>query len=232
MIKNLRKKGFVLTGFMIIIGIIALVVILAAILIPVLSKSSSTRKQDNLDIAAAQAAIEEKNYFTNQIDALDSEAAFIKAQALVNELGVKLKETTVSVIGGAFNSAIAGNADDSDGTNGSYTFTVKISKGKGTEIISAEKTMMIIATPYVSQLVPITAFSNIIGTAKVGDELKAGNLTPSSATVNYQWKISDTLDGSYTNIVGATKSKYTIIVANTGKFIKVEALEQVFIQIQ
>lgn len=134
-----------------------------------------------------------------------------------------MKETTVSVIGGAFNSAIAGNADDSDGTNGSYTFTVKISKGKGTEIISAEKTMMIIATPYVSQLVPITAFSNIIGTAKVGDELKAGNLTPSSATVNYQWKISDTLDGSYTNIVGATKSKYTIIVANTGKFIKVEA---------
>ena len=208
---------------MIIIGIIALVVITAAILIPVLSKSSSTRKQDNLDIAAAQIVIKENNYVAKQIDVSDAERAFIKAQSLVNELDAKLKATTVTVVAGNFNNASSGTTENHNGIDGSYTFTVKISKGKGKEVISAEQIMIITATPYVSELVELISIGNIIGTVEVGKELKAGIINPASSTVNYQWKISSTLNGTYANISGATTSKYTIIAADAGKFIKIEA---------
>ena len=57
----------------------------------------------------------------------------------------------------------------------------------------------------------------------MGETLTAGALTPSGATVTYQWQSSDTVGGTYSNISGATSATYTLAEAERGKFIKVQA---------
>ncbi|WP_159436921.1 cell wall-binding repeat-containing protein, partial [Desulfosporosinus lacus] len=74
-----------------------------------------------------------------------------------------------------------------------------------------------------SSQISVTAIGSITGTAQVGVELTAGALTPSAATVGYQWTICDTIDGTYTDISGATVSKYTPVGGDVDKFIKVVA---------
>jgi hypothetical protein len=77
-------------------------------------------------------------------------------------------------------------------------------------------TVTIVATP-------ITAIAAISGTPQVGVELTAGALTPAAATATYQWQISATVDGTYTNITAATANKYTPVAGDVTKFIKVVA---------
>ncbi|PKM59314.1 MAG: hypothetical protein CVU99_14075, partial [Firmicutes bacterium HGW-Firmicutes-4] len=60
----------------------------------------------------------------------------------------------------------------------------------------------------------------VTGDAVVGATLTAAP-TPGAATGTYQWKSSDTADGTYANITGATSSTYVIDGAYAGKFIKV-----------
>ena len=71
--------------------------------------------------------------------------------------------------------------------------------------------------------IPITAIDAITGTATVGSVLTAGALTPSSATVTYQWQSATTSGGTYTNISGATASTYALVIGDLGKYIKVVA---------
>jgi hypothetical protein len=71
--------------------------------------------------------------------------------------------------------------------------------------------------------ITITAIGAISGTAQVGAELTAGALTPAGATATYQWTICGTVDGTYTNITGATGSTYTAVADDFGKYIKVVA---------
>ena len=63
----------------------------------------------------------------------------------------------------------------------------------------------------------------ISGTKAVGSVLTAGALTPSGATVTYQWQTATTSGGTYTNIAGATASTYTLIVGDLGDYIKIVA---------
>ncbi len=71
--------------------------------------------------------------------------AYVKqiAEAAVTESGV-----TVEINEVAFTAAIAGDAGDNDGTNGSYRFTITVSKGSQNKT-TEEKTVAITATPYV-----------------------------------------------------------------------------------
>ena len=68
-------------------------------------------------------------------------------------------------------------------------------------------------------VVPVSAIT-VTGDAVVGATLTAAP-TPGAATGTYQWKSSDTADGTYVNITGATSSTYVIEGAYAGKFIKV-----------
>lgn len=61
----------------------------------------------------------------------------------------------------------------------------------------------------------------IEGTAQVGQTLTA-NVTPAGATVSYEWQQSDSADGSYIAIGGATAKTYVLTEAESGKFIKVK----------
>ncbi|WP_242833788.1 X2-like carbohydrate binding domain-containing protein [Desulfosporosinus sp. OT] len=72
-------------------------------------------------------------------------------------------------------------------------------------------------------IVPITAIGAINGTAQVGSILTAGALTPVGATASYQWQIASTVNGSYSNITGATETTYTPVAEDLAKFIKVVA---------
>lgn len=69
----------------------------------------------------------------------------------------------------------------------------------------------------------VTAIAAITGTLKVGNELKAGALTPSTATVNYQWQSATSSGGKYSNISGATSSTYTLKGDELNKYIRVVA---------
>ena len=72
-------------------------------------------------------------------------------------------------------------------------------------------------------LTPVTAIS-IDGRDIVGATLTVVASSPSNATLgNYQWKISDTEEGTYENIAGATLSTYKIATEDEGKYIKVTA---------
>jgi len=70
---------------------------------------------------------------------------------------------------------------------------------------------------------PVTGIGPITGTAKVGYTLTAGVISPSRATVNYQWLSATSSGGPYTNISGATSNTYTPVSGDYGKFIKVSA---------
>jgi len=101
---------------------------------------------DNADIAAAQGSIEAASYTAAQAEAGTSGDAEDKAQALVDALS--LHGTTAVVVPGTFTAAIAGTVGDLDGTDGSFTFTVSVSKGGGTTVTTVQRTMAITATPY------------------------------------------------------------------------------------
>jgi len=69
--------------------------------------------------------------------------------------------------------------------------------------------------------IPITAVGGVLGTARVGQILTAGPVTPSEATVGYQWQKSSTAEGYYTDIPGATSGTYTLTVGDLNSYIKV-----------
>jgi hypothetical protein len=70
---------------------------------------------------------------------------------------------------------------------------------------------------------PITSMAPVSGSPSVGSTLTSGTLTPANSTATYRWLISDTLDGIYTPIAGATSPSYTIVPDDIGKYLKVEA---------
>ena len=81
---------------------------------------------------------------------------------------------------------------------------------------AAEPTFDIVA-------ISVTAIAAIIGTPQFGQELTAGALTPSGATVTYQWQSATTSGGTYTDISGATSDTYTLVTGDAAKYLKVAA---------
>jgi hypothetical protein len=70
---------------------------------------------------------------------------------------------------------------------------------------------------------PVTAIGNISGTTTVGQTLTAGTLTPSTATVTYQWQKCSTYDGEYTDIYGAVSNSYTLMEGDYNYYFMVKA---------
>lgn len=79
------------------------------------------------------------------------------------------------------------------------------------------------STPVTPTEIALSAINAITGTAQVGVPLSAGTLSPAGANVSYQWRICETVNGTYTNILGATASAYTPVAGDLGKYIKVMA---------
>ncbi|MDD4565908.1 MAG: hypothetical protein PHE79_10610 [Eubacteriales bacterium] len=77
--------------------------------------------------------------------------------------------------------------------------------------------------PVTDTTTPITAIGSISGTTQVNQTLTAGTLSPAGATATYQWLRSETLDGTYENIPGATSGTYTLKAGDKDYYIKVQA---------
>ncbi|WP_239618985.1 S-layer homology domain-containing protein [Cohnella mopanensis] len=75
-------------------------------------------------------------------------------------------------------------------------------------------------TAFIKGIQPITGEKNI------GSVLTAGNVqyegTPANNNVSYRWLRSDSADGSYSVIGGATGNTYTITAEDSNKYIRVE----------
>ena len=72
----------------------------------------------------------------------------------------------------------------------------------------------------------LTGIGAISGTTQVGSTLTAGAVTPSGATVTYQWShctTNCTSGGTYTNISGATSNTYTLQSSDLNDYIEVTA---------
>jgi len=167
---------------------------------------------DNTDIAAAQGAIEGASYTATQIEAGNASSAATKAQALVNALS--LSDATATVVPGTYTEAIAGTVGDADGTSGSFTFTVNVSKGLGTTVTTAQQTMTITATPYdnTQDNIDIAAAQGAIeGASYTATQIEAGNA--GSALAKAQALVSAlSLSGTTATVVPGT---FTAVTAGT-----------------
>ena len=101
--------------------------------------------QDDEDIAAAKEKIEGVIYKETQTNVTNIEDAKSAVEAIIAEL--ELNDVKPTVVDGVFTAAIA-EVDSHRGTDGSYTFTVKLNKGDGAEQTTDELTLIITATPY------------------------------------------------------------------------------------
>jgi len=105
--------------------------------------------QDDVDIAEAKQLLESELYDLEAQDILTTEdevKSYVQGiiDALLLPSGVN-----ATVIGIFFESATAGTDENPDGENGSYTFTVTLSKGEGTPQITNELKLIITATPII-----------------------------------------------------------------------------------
>jgi len=115
-----------------------------------------------------------------------------------------------------------------DGATVSTYTPVSGDQGKFIEIVATgtgiySGTVTSAATSAVIAQTLITAIGAITGTAQVGSTLTAGALTPSAATVTYQWQRCTTSSGTYAAISGATLSTYTPVAGDTTYYIEVVA---------
>jgi hypothetical protein len=109
-------------------------------------------QQDAEAVAAAKAAIESVSGWTAAQATASSEAAVktwiaqrIYALAGFSATGVTI--TAINITPGSFSAAVAGTASAPAGTNGSFTFTVALSKGSSS-LTTASKAGTVTATPY------------------------------------------------------------------------------------
>jgi hypothetical protein len=69
---------------------------------------------------------------------------------------------------------------------------------------------------------PLTGSVSITGFAKVGETLTANtSQLDGNGTISYQWQRSDSANGAYTTIEGATGDTYTPVAGDAGKYLKV-----------
>lgn len=134
--------------------------------------------QDNAAIAAAKTLLESTAYTAAQASASNIAQAKTAVEAIIG--GLNLNGVTATVNDGTFTAAIAGTENDPDGTNGSYTFTVYLSRGAGTPVTTTVLTLTVTAGNYSSVSFPIS-----IKAAKVDSTLGYGTWMKANLTTAF-----------------------------------------------
>ncbi len=128
-----------------------------------------------------------------------------------NGASITTPNTEISV-GENVTGVTAGGGEEVEGGQ-----TVKNNKD-GTGIVSEPPAS---GGTYVPPVIPVSSIS-VEGVAKVGETLTA-KVTPSGATVKYQWMRSDSENEGYAPIEGAIQKTYKLTETDVGKWIKVKA---------
>ncbi|MCL2689492.1 MAG: hypothetical protein FWE57_06560 [Chitinispirillia bacterium] len=186
--------------------------------------------QDNLDITAAKSIIEGMTLTAVAQSTLNTlELARPHIISLIDALG--LDGIEADVVDGEWVAAVAGTATSTSGTDGSYTFTVNLNKGGGTQQTTAERTLAISATSYaaaqdnadiaaVKLLIEAADFGSVAMTVfntleaardsvlAIIDDLELNGVIPTLVDENFSAAVAGTVG----NLTG-TGGSYTFTVA-------------------
>ena len=173
--------------------------------------------EDDRSIDLARQSIEGKEYGVDQDAAANREVALITAQSLVHELGEELYATEILVNAGTFTAAVGGTPSNQEGTEGSYTFTVTISKGVGTPVTTKELTMVITANAYdaTQDNADIAAAKSAIESAEsfTATQEQAPDMDGAIATA--QARINELGDDLYDTEIEVVAEQFTAATAGT-----------------
>ena len=128
--------------------------------------AASPAAGNQADVDAAKSAIESHSWTVAQGTANTSNGVKTWIEQQLETMNLNGVTYTVNM-SGSFTAAIAGTAGDIDGTNGSFSFTVSLSKGAGATL--AEET-----TSSVNGTITATAYSNGGGTGGSGSGSGSG----------------------------------------------------------
>ena len=151
-------------------------------------------------VAAAKAAAQNASYANMTQAAATNENAIKAALQLIAETAVNNSGISVTINQISYTAPIAGTSANPSGTNGSYTFTVTVSKGTPSET-TEQRTITITATAYTASngsgsgsAAPTGAPVIVDGkTVNIGTENKSGKST--TVTVD-QSKLSENIGGA------------------------------------
>lgn len=151
-------------------------------------------------VAAAKAAAQNASYANMTQAAATNENAIKAALQLIAETAVNNSGISVTINQISYTAPIAGTSANPSGTNGSYTFTVTVSKGTPSET-TEQRTITITATAYTASngsgsgsAAPTGAPVIVDGkTVNIGTENKSGEST--TVTVD-QSKLSENIGGA------------------------------------
>ncbi|MCI6854273.1 MAG: InlB B-repeat-containing protein [Firmicutes bacterium] len=142
--------------------------------------------------------------------------AYVKgiAEAALNTAGIS--DVTVTVTDGAFTAAKAGDAENVNGTNGSYSFTITVSKGAQTKT-TGSKSLTITTTAYtgVSNVEAVAAAMAAIGDGSVDVAFGANQDAKTDAVKNY---VNSKLTGDAAGVnavvtYNAETGKYKVVLS-------------------
>ncbi len=173
--------------------------------------------QDNLAIAGAKTAIESATYTAAQANATNINEANAAAASIINTL--PLNGVTASVINGQFTDATAGTENDPVGTNGSFTFTVNLSKGLGTPVTTVEKNLTIIATPYNDSSLPLSIKAVQVDSSLIYGTWMKDNLSTAWAPCTWRNNNASAMPRLYTDVMSITEpGTYYLALAATARW--------------
>lgn len=158
---------------------------------------------DTAAIAAAKTAVESAAYTAVQADVGNEAAALGRIQTAIGALA--LGGVSTEIVKVAYTPPVAGTASHVNGTNGIYTFTVKLTKGAAAPVMTAELTLTITATPY---------------TGSSGGDVGGGTATPPAVTTNPDGStttVTKNPDGSTTSVTESVDGgKTTVTTTKSG----------------
>ncbi|MEI6851157.1 MAG: prepilin-type N-terminal cleavage/methylation domain-containing protein, partial [Candidatus Saccharibacteria bacterium] len=195
---NNRLSGFTIVEIIVVIVIIG---ILTAITMVTYSSFAERSIITSLESDLTKASLKLKNFQSNK-------AAFPTA---INDCPITDSNKTCikSSPGNTF-------SYEYDNNSVPQTFFLKASNGNFVYYITSVNGSL----PKVFVATMLVTVGSISETTAVGSTLTAGTISPSSATVSYQWQSATTSGGAYTNISGATSSTYVLTSNELGKYIK------------
>ncbi len=147
------------------------------------SVAASPLAGNQADVDAAKSAIESHNWTVAQGTANTSNSVKTWIEQQLGTMNLNRVAYTVNMLGD-FTAAIAGTADDTDGTNGSFSFTVFFSKGEDTGNVETS-TYANATTSVTNGAITATVYNNGEGSGSggnTGDGSSTGGTTSEVTT--------------------------------------------------
>jgi hypothetical protein len=176
-------------------------------------------------IDAAKTAVESAAYTAEQAEIGVIAQAKTAVETIIGSLN--LYGVTATVADDTFTAAVAGTESDERGTDGSYTFTVTLSKEGGTPQTTVTLTLAITATPYATSVTSVTVSPSTATVQKGSTKAFTASVI---GTNNPAQTVAWTIEGNVALNAGTTISSdgiVTVSAAETASTITITATSTV-----